>query len=366
MKLPAGPSTISDFKDRKSGSRTYVLQVHERYSFGDKEDVYLLDGVYFSRIPLVQAFREIETSSGQIDATIIGPEWSVSDILSIRKITDRHSVPLILHTLKFEWKAKEVAIETGVDEYHIGLLDQQFIKRVSLIKRVKSFTGENSRKQRLRQQPNERPSNKFWFLKRTFDIAISILIILALWPILLLILPLLLLEKSGPLLSTSKRVGRNYKIFNLYKFRSLPSRLGQFLCKAHLVGLPQILNVLVGDMSLVGINPIPVQDAEKLTIDGIAWRFLAPAGVIGLWRFNPSRENKMSNRETTTLDVEYAMTNTLWLDLKILWFYFLNRSSANHHKKEKDWLQRHFPLEMLLSQYISKDKGSYNFLVTDH
>jgi lipopolysaccharide/colanic/teichoic acid biosynthesis glycosyltransferase len=257
--------------------------------------------------------------------------------MSIREVTDQRAVPLILYTSKFEWKAKEIAIESGVDEYHIGFLDQSFIKRVKLIERVKTFKSVNGIKVQLKPQADERTSGRFWFLKRILDIAISLLIIFLLFPTLLIILPLLIFETKGSVICTSKRVGKNYKIFDLYKFTCLSSGFGQFLREAHLDGLPQLLNVLAGDMSLVGNCPIHSQDAEQLTADGIAWRFLAPAGMVGLWQFNGEGESKMSNWDCTKLDIEYAMTSTMWLDVRILFGYFLNLVAARRNKRAVGW-----------------------------
>jgi lipopolysaccharide/colanic/teichoic acid biosynthesis glycosyltransferase len=139
------------------------------------------------------------------------------------------------------------------------------------------------------------------------------------------------LEFNGPVLYSSKRVGKGYRIFNLYKFRSGGSggedagsgttAFGRFLRNTHLNEVPQLINVILGDMSLVGNSPIPAGDAETLTRDEIAWRFLAPAGIIGLWRLHHVEENNMATGDCVRLDMEYAMTNSPWLDIRILYYY---------------------------------------------
>ncbi len=243
-----------------------MLQLHKTPLLEDWEDYSLPETISVYHAPLEQTVREAWINSKQIDAVIVGPDSSISDIVSIRETVTRSVVPLILHTFKYDWKAKEIAFESEVDEYHIGPLDQHFIKRLKFIKRIKSFTIANQNQQRL----SDKGANvKFWLLKRSFDIVISVVVILLLLPLLMMILPLLTLETEGSILSTRKIVGRNYKIFNLYKFRSFPSTgdkvspIWRFLRKAHLIGLPQVLNVLKGDMSIVGTYPVRMQDAEK-------------------------------------------------------------------------------------------------------
>src|SRR5579859_6580978 len=260
MESLMNPATFSIPENRKTTLSIQVLQIHKAPSTSEQEDDSLPQGISVCHAPLDQTLREAWINVKQIDAVIVGPECSISDIVSIRETVTRNVVPLILHTFKFEWKPREIAVESGVDEYHIGLLDQQFIKRVKLLKRVKSFVKSDSGKQQLTRPTDGSPTVKSRFLKRAFDITISLLIILMMFPVLIIILPVLILETKGSVLCSSKMVGKNYRTFNLHRFRYLPSGLGRFLREFHLEGLPQILNVLAGDMSLVGICPIADED----------------------------------------------------------------------------------------------------------
>jgi len=347
----------TSFEKRKIVSLIQVLQVHSTSFIEGEEDDYPADGsIYISHGLFTHVLQQPQTRCKNIDALMVGPDCSIADIILIREVATQKMIPLIFHTLKYDWKSKEIAIESGVDEYHIGSLDQSFVKRIKLIKQVKSQTiGNSGRKQR-----DGSPTIKFWFLKRIFDISISLLIMLMLLPALFIILPLLIVETNGLVLRSSKRVGKNYRIFELYSFRCASSALGHFLHDTRLDGLPQILNVLAGDMSLIGNCPIAVQDAEKLTKDGVAWRFFAPAGIIGLWWFNHAEESTTGAGDITKLDIEYAKTNSIWLDIRILCVHFLNLVVKRRNWKEREWILRHLSMEMLISDYISKERGNFN------
>jgi lipopolysaccharide/colanic/teichoic acid biosynthesis glycosyltransferase len=347
--------TTSAPKNRRTILSTQVLQVHKKAFVA--EDDYNYEGIYVCHVPLAQILKDASICNSQIDAVIVDPECSVSDIVSIREISRRSALPLILHSFKFHLNEKETALESGVDEYHVGPFDQQFIKRTKLLKKAKLQLNADQGK----QLSHKSSSFKFWLEKRSFDIAISVLIILSLLPILLIILPLVTLEPKGSILSSTKRVGKNYRVFNLYKFNCFSSRSDEkltgiiklFLRKLHLVGLPQILNVLVGDMSLVGNYPVLEQDAEKLTKDEVAWRFSAPVGIIGLWRFNHRDGNKTDACDFTEPDIQYAMTSTLWLDLRILFCHFQNLILGE--RKVKEQIHLPYAIEKLTSGYTSKD-----------
>lgn len=193
---------------------------------------------------------------------------------------------------------------------------------------------------------------KTGFIKRFIDIIVSFTIILLLLPIFLVIMLLIKLETKGPAIYKSKRAGKGFHIFDFYKFRTMCAdadkkvealnnlnlystsqnspqffkiandpritKVGTFLRNSSLDELPQLLNVLKGDMSLVGNRPLPLYEAATLTTDEWAERFMAPAGITGLWQVIKRGQKDMSNEERVELDINYARNNTLARDFWII------------------------------------------------
>ncbi|MET1054694.1 MAG: sugar transferase [Pedobacter sp.] len=189
--------------------------------------------------------------------------------------------------------------------------------------------------------------------KRMFDVVSSGGILLVASPILLLIALCIKLDSKGPVIYKSKRVGTGYKIFDFYKFRSMRAgadqelknlsalnqyaddgsganafvkikndprvtKLGNFLRNSSLDEIPQLFNVLKGDMSLVGNRPLPLYEAEMLTSNEWSMRFLGPSGLTGLWQISKRGKGEMSDTERKKLDNFYAKNYSVWFDISIM------------------------------------------------
>lgn len=102
------------------------------------------------------------------------------------------------------------------------------------------------------------------------------------------------------------------------------TRVGKFIRNTSIDELPQLINVLKGDMSIVGNRPLPVYEAELLTVDTLSKRFLAPAGITGLWQVElRGKGGNMSEAERKRLDNEYADhfegdNYSFWYDIKLI------------------------------------------------
>lgn len=186
--------------------------------------------------------------------------------------------------------------------------------------------------------------------KRIFDVIGAFLAILLSAFIWIPIAIAIALESRGPIIYRSKRVGAGYRVFDFLKFRSMyvgaderlvelrhlnqyngsgavfvkiandprVTRVGRFIRRYSLDELPQLINVLRGEMSLVGNRPLPIYEAEQLTCDEWSARFLAPAGITGLWQVTKRGRANMSAEERIALDIAYAQNHNLSTDLKII------------------------------------------------
>jgi exopolysaccharide biosynthesis polyprenyl glycosylphosphotransferase len=181
-------------------------------------------------------------------------------------------------------------------------------------------------------------------IKRTLDILISSLTLIMIAPFVALLAILIRIDSAGPLLYLADRVGLKGKTFRCYKLRTMVAdadlqkvklrsenerngpffkmendpritRVGRWLRKSSLDELPQLWNVLRGEMSLVGPRPHPLDDYERYSVEHLRRLDVSP-GLTGLWqvtaRSDPSFETNMA------LDLEYIENWSLGLDLAIL------------------------------------------------
>ena len=261
------------------------------------------------------------------------------------------SIPLIVLAKNRSREDKIKALKVGIDDFYVNQLDaNQIHERIQFLSKFKKLTAN------LEVEPQINlnqflPTFKMPIPKRVFDICLSFMALVLLSPLFLLIAILIKLESRGPVFYVSLRAGSGYKIFNFYKFRTMKlnadkelvnllhlnqynnkagtsffkfnkdprtTRFGRLLRSTSLDELPQLINVLIGDMSLVGNRPLPLYEAEKLTKDQFAKRFLAPAGITGLWQISRRNLEELSEEERMNLDITYADRSSFFYDLKIL------------------------------------------------
>jgi len=182
-------------------------------------------------------------------------------------------------------------------------------------------------------------------LKRVIDILGSTALLLLLAPLLLLVALLIRLDSPGPVLFMQERVGLNRRRFKLLKFRTMVqeadkkqelfealneadgpvfkikndprvTRLGRVLRQFSIDELPQLINVLKGEMSLVGPRPLPLRDVKLIDAQWHKRRFSVKPGLTCLWQVNGRSD--VSFERWVRMDLEYIDTWSLSLDLKIL------------------------------------------------
>lgn len=96
------------------------------------------------------------------------------------------------------------------------------------------------------------------------------------------------------------------------------TKVGNFIRNTSMDELPQLWNVFIGDMSIVGNRPLPLYEAEKITTDRYALRFMAPAGITGLWQVEKRGRGEMSEDERLSLDNDYAKNHSFGNDIKLI------------------------------------------------
>lgn len=183
-------------------------------------------------------------------------------------------------------------------------------------------------------------------MKRLFDIVAALLAVIVLSPILVVISCLIALRIGRPVIFRQQRPGRAGKAFTIYKFRTMTNAvdesgnllpdeqrllpLGLFLRKASLDELPELFNVLRGDMSLVGPRPLLLVYLPLYTAQQYRRHEIRP-GLTGWAQVNG--RNAISWTEKFELDVWYVDNQSLWLDVKILFMTVLSvfrREGINH------------------------------------
>ena len=171
-------------------------------------------------------------------------------------------------------------------------------------------------------------------IKRVIDVAASALLLLVGWPALLAIALWIRLDSRGPAVFRQERAGRNMKPFLMYKFRTMRTdvapfgvsptgaddvrltRVGRRLREASLDELPQLWNILKGDMSLVGPRPLYMSQTREFT-ERQRRRLEVRPGLTGLAQVQGRGE--IPHEEKLEIDVAYVQRASLRLDLRILW-----------------------------------------------
>lgn len=198
----------------------------------------------------------------------------------------------------------------------------------------------------------------FW-LKRLFDVAFALIFVILASPIYLVIAIAIRLDSPGPLFYKQTRIGLHGKPFKVWKYRSMVqnadrlqaqleemnqnkdgvlfkmksdpriTRVGKFIRRYSLDELPQIFNVILGEMSLVGPRPLPLRDVERFERNYFIRQDVLP-GITGLWQVS-GRSDIDNFDDVLKLDLYYIQNWSIWLDINILFRTFsavLKKSGA--------------------------------------
>jgi lipopolysaccharide/colanic/teichoic acid biosynthesis glycosyltransferase len=255
--------------------------------------------------------------------------------------------PLILLADSTGVVTKQECALLGLDDvYSVPVSWEMLDRRISFLNKYKpqilSYQAENA---------ELIPTFKLPLGKRIFDIVVSLSAIIALAPIWIPVVIMIAIEDGFPVIYTQPRAGSGYKVFRFIKFRSMyknadrlldkykdqnqygtggdnifvklhndprVTKTGRFIRKYSIDELPQLINILKGDMSIVGNRPLPLYEAKQLTSDEWSARFLGPAGLTGLWQVTRRGKSNMDASERIGLDIEYAYNYSMLSDIKII------------------------------------------------
>lgn len=379
-----------------TAGKTYVAQFRVIYVHNDFQE-YLRFAERFAEYLQVEYF---DTPAGALQAlrenfpadVIVAHDGSggIELLDTIRKSAGFGNIPFVLLVDRLSRQAIDIARSKYADDiFSVNFDDGDLITRIKYFKKRQWYVASKA-SQRIGSQGHKTP---IW--KRAIDIATTGTAVILLLPVFIIVAILIKLDSKGPVFYKSKRVGSGYKIFDLYKFRTMRTdadqlirkmaalnmyskaepvaqiethglcddciagnqcksllfhdgkeiceklyhfqkeqkaafmkfqndpritRLGSFLRNSSIDELPQLINILKGDMSLVGNRPLPLYEAEKMTTDDKILRFAGPAGLTGLWQVTKRGKGKsdMTEEERTQLDIIYAREFSFKMDMEII------------------------------------------------
>lgn len=326
------------------------------------------------------------------DAVIIGRNMGGLKFLeTVRQESWTRTLPVIITSDQLsQGLTKEVLEKKGDDLFSKDFNSGDLLTRLEYFIKRRHYQASQQTKANILEV-------KIPFWKRFIDITSTGFALLLLSPLLLVVAILIKLDSKGPIVYKSRRVGAGYKIFEIYKFRTMRTdadtmiknmgslnmytkeisekqidglcdecallgvcqqklyldgevvceksylaqkkekvafmkfqndpritKFGGFLRNSSIDELPQLFNIFMGDMSLIGNRPLPLYEAEKLTTDKYIERFAGPGGLTGLWQVTKRGKGKkeMTEEERIELDIEYARNFSFKFDMKIFFMTF--------------------------------------------
>ncbi len=350
---------INDF-----GPKSYrsVLCIGAKASTIKKE---MLDNQYFC-IDLLELAQASNLLKRAVEENEILPDGIIVDI-----DLDSKSLNNFLHVLKKSAKLRAIPFFLFTDDINYidgekyfsnPLIDDVYGKnsdikkmcdRISFLIKFKVMQNNADGKSTVQVIHADDEFDFNYFMKRVGDVVISGILLVLLMPLFTIIALAIIIESRGPIVYSSERAGRGFRVFKFYKFRSMYvgadaqiknlehlnqyvkeegkdakffkisndpriTKVGAFLRNTSIDELPQLFNIFKGDMSIVGNRPLPLYEANAVTTDDWSKRFLAPAGLTGLWQVTKRGKKDMSVDERLDLDVTYANKWSFLSDINII------------------------------------------------
>jgi exopolysaccharide biosynthesis polyprenyl glycosylphosphotransferase len=283
---------------------------------------------------------------GRVDDADIPSEGSLGTMRDLRHLVDDLDIGRVIVAFPERASSASVSVLRDLqDRVHIAVVPRYF-ELVSWRSALTDLSGLP-----LMEVAPAHMSRWDRAAKRAMDILVSCFLLLLFLPVMLVISVAVKLSSPGPVLFRQERLGRNREHFTINKFRTMrveapgesqtrepvsaddshkslaqlrakstellrATRVGVMLRRTGLDELPQLLNVLMGQMSIVGPRPFIEEESEHLT-GWMARRFEVRPGITGLWQV--SGRNELSTEDLRQLDFVYVASWSLWWDLKIVW-----------------------------------------------
>jgi exopolysaccharide biosynthesis polyprenyl glycosylphosphotransferase len=297
---------------------------------------------------LVRLKRSLLASRGGLAYEVVGAVAS-DEVSGMRLLGSRAELPLVLGDVRPD---EVILAEADFDERTVlEIVDQAHRQGIKvrlapdttelLVQRGEYVPGQGAPLFELRPPVL---TGWDWALKRGFDIVVSLLVAVLLLPVWLLIALAIKLSSRGPVLFVDRRVGVGEQEFGMLKFRTMVAgaaalqpaleseneaegalfkikddprvtRVGRVLRRLSLDEIPQIVNVLKGEMSLVGPRPLPLRD-YRLLEDWHRARYAVLPGMTGLWQI--SGRSGLTFDDLVRLDFTYLENWSIWLDITII------------------------------------------------
>ncbi len=285
----------------------------------------------------VVGFVDDNPEKGQTD---LGKIKALGEIEKLPELIAEHSIDLVITALPWMYHRKilrimrqcegqktQVYIVPDLLQTAIRQVDVEYMGEVPVVGVRQGALGQSA-----------------LLIKRILDLTVSIVGLLFGWPLLLLIALLIRLDSPGPVIFTQTRIGKNGIPFTIYKFRTMRqgadaektqlmaqnegedrlfkikddprvTRMGRFLRKTSMDEIPQVWNVLRGEMSIVGPRP-QVPSEVELYLEWHRHRLDVLPGITGMWQV--SGRSELGFDEMALLDIWYVENWTPWLDIKII------------------------------------------------
>ena len=299
--------------------------------------------------------KDIHSIGDRINALVFGDGEKAADMAESAELSGRYEVlglisrnPDMNGKVLREYVIYYVGNAKDLDalQWRLGGIDCILFPKGTGIDNGESNMWHDEEPEAVTPKPQDSMSPLGKFIKRSFDVTLSSLLLIVFSPLFLLSAIAVLIDDGRPVIYSQERIGRGGKPFYIYKFRSMRkdaeaggpvlysgiedprlTRSGKFLREHHLDELPQLYNVLRGDMSFIGYRPERQFYIDRIMADNPRYRYLyqiRPGVTSYATLYNGYTDTKEKMLTRLDMDLYYLRNHSVWFDLRILGLTFLS------------------------------------------